>query len=97
MSNPPVTRTGTSTSVTAPGNLPASPCRSAEDTSSGLGAGDTAIALACYLTSAVPLGWDRRWPVCQGIDRRPPRDHRRVPATESDEDGGGRGFQYGLG
>lgn len=62
-------------------------------------AADAVRRLACYLTSAVPLGvFCRCCPVCRRDSGRPPRHHRRVPPTElDDDDGGGRGFQYGVG
>ncbi len=48
-----------------------------------------AAVIACYLTSAVPLGlFCRCCPACHRDDRRPPRDHLRVPSTELEDDSG---------
>jgi putative transposase len=54
--------------------------------------------LACRLTSAACPDWDRRsCPVCRRDVVRPPHDDLRVPTTELEDTGGGRGVQHGMG
>src|SRR5258705_14001431 len=55
------------------------------------------VSLACRLTSVVrPYRDHRSCPACRGEMTRPPQDDLRVPSTELEDTGGGRGVQYGV-